>query len=472
MVLRYGLLFLPYVVAVLLQGSPTISYLVAWSGSFLILFLTLGGHVRPLPGEQPLVQNLLRPIGLTQLIFAGYTALTSIFYFMDLNGYFFLEYNPFQVGSTGQFELTAEAQRYYVLAHAAFSTGVLALMDYRRSGEWDLRPGIDRTWFALSVAVGGLLVAQGMKFGPGLGQIQVRISMLAFVASVLAFAVSIIQKRSGLILITGFVYGLNTVEAFISGWKSEMIVVFVLLCVFLYPYYKRAITAVAPVGLIALLIILPTYASIVRSLSWQGNVEAEEAAQIALNRTLEGEVSLARTNWQFLTGRLSEIGMFTDYIAHVPQNRPYYGLTLLEHGLMGVVPRIVWSGKPNMERLAMKRVYEAGVVEEYSRVSAKPKFVVDAYLSWGAPAVFLGFIVYGMLAALASRLAEQWFGGYLMGSGLVYTSLFREFWMSNAVEFFFNTVLWSFILMGALFVAGRVTGILVPARQHEQKAVA
>jgi hypothetical protein len=125
-----------------------------------------------------------------------------------------------------------------------------------------------------------------------------------------------------------------------------------------------------------------------------------------------------------------------------------------------------------MERLAMKRVYEAGVVEEYSRVSAKPKFVVDAYLSWGAPAVFLGFIVYGMLAALASRLAEQWFGGYLMGSGLVYTSLFREFWMSNAVEFFFNTVLWSFILMGALFVAGRVTGILVPARQHEQKAVA
>jgi hypothetical protein len=442
--------------------------LVAWSGSFLILFLTLSGRVKPLPPDRSLVEQLLRPIGLTQIIFAGYTAMTSIFYFIDLNGYFFLDYNPFQVGSPRQFELTADAQRYYVLAHAAFSTGVLALMDYRESGKWDLRPNIDRTKLVLYVAIGGLLIAQGMKFGPGLGQIQVRISMMAFVASVLAFAVAIIQKRSGLILVTGMVYGLNTVDAFLSGWKSEVIVVFLLLCVFLYPYYKRTMTALAPVGLTALLIILPTYASIVRDLNWRGNVEAQEAAQIALNRTLEGEASLARTNWEFLTGRLSEIGMFTDYIDHVPQDRPYYGFTLFEQGLMGVVPRIAWSGKPNMERLSMQRVYEAGVVEEYSAVSAKPKYVVDAYLSWGAPAVFLAFILYGMLASLASRLAERWFGGYLLGSGLVYTSLFRVFWQSNTFEFFFNTVLWSFILMGALFIGGRMIGLIVPARQYEK----
>lgn len=116
----------------------------------------------------------------------------------------------------------------------------------------------------------------------------------------------------------------------------------------------------------------------------------------------------------------------------------------------------------------MQRVYEAGVVEEYSAVSAKPKYVVDAYLSWGAPAVFLAFILYGMLASLASRLAERWFGGYLLGSGLVYTSLFRVFWQSNTFEFFFNTVLWSFILMGALFIGGRMIGLIVPARQYEK----
>ena len=132
---------------------------------------------------------------------------------------------------------------------------------------------------------------------------------------------------------------------------------------------------------------------------------------------------------------------------------------------MGLVPRIFWADKPNMERLSMERVYELGIVEDYSAVSAKPKFVVDAYLSWGVWGVLFGGLLYGMLASAASRLAERWFGGYLLGSGLVYTALFREFWMSNSFEFFFNTILWSFLIMGALFLVGRKAGYLVKARK-------
>jgi hypothetical protein len=51
----------------------------------------------------------------------------------------------------------------------------------------------------------------------------------------------------------------------------------------------------------------------------------------------------------------------------------------------------------------------------------------------------------------------------LIGSGVVYTALFRDMWVGNAFEFFFNSILWSFIIMFALFVGARLLGILVPA---------
>jgi signal transduction histidine kinase len=309
---------------------------------------------------------------------------------------------------------------------------------------------------------------QGLKWIPGLGQVQFRLEMLAFVAAVLSLAASIIRGDRGLIAASGTVWGINVVGAFLSGWKSEVLVAFILLFVFLYPAYKRTVTVVAPAVLIVLLAILPTYASVFRSLNWQGRVQAEEAAQVALDRVVSDRAALAKNNWHFLTDRISEIGMFTTYIEYVPGERPHYGLELVGHGLIGIVPRAVWPGKPNMEKLASQRVYAAGVVRRGVNVSAKPKFVVDAYLSWGAPAILLGFLLYGALASWASRLAERWFGGYVLGGGLVYMALFRVFWMSNTFEFFFNTVFWSFMVMGALFVGGRMTGFLVRESENEK----
>ena len=69
-----------------------------------------------------------------------------------------------------------------------------------------------------------------------------------------------------------------------------------------------------------------------------------------------------------------------------------------------------------------------------------------------------------MIASMASRLAERWFGGYLLGSGLVYTAMFQILWRGNSVEFLINAVFWSFILTGMLFLAGRATGFLVRQR--------
>jgi hypothetical protein len=363
--------------------------------------------------------------------------------------------------------LTAEAQRYYVLAHAAVATGILVFANYKQSGEWRLRPDLDRPQFMLYLAGTMLVVTQALKFVPGLGQIQGKLAVFALVASVLSLALSIVQGRKGLILINAGLYGLNLIEAFLSGWKEEVLVVFLLLGIFLYPFYKRAVTVLAPAGFIALLVLLPAYNGIFRQLNWSGQVSAQQAAEVALDRTLEGEVNLARQNWGFLTTRFSEIGLFVEYLDDVPERRPYYGVKIAQNGILGIIPSVVWPGKPSLERLAMERAYENGVVSRGSDVSAKPQFVVDAYLSFGALGVLLWCFLFGALASLASRLAERWFGGYLLGSGLVYTALFRIFWRGAAFEFFFNPIFWSFMVMGALFVTGRMSGYLVRAPQEK-----
>lgn len=465
MSLRYSFLFIPYLLALGLEGFPTLSYLVAWVGSFFIFYVTLSGAVKPLPGGRTLAQQLFRPIGFTQFVFAGYTACTSVFYFLSLHGYVYLSHNPLLVASPEDMALAAQAQQYYVLVHAAVSAGVLLLMDYRHSGEWQLRPDIDKAWFLLSVAVVALIATQLTYVLPGLGQVRGRLSTLALVASVLSLALSIIRGQRTLLVLNLGVYALNLVSALLSGWKEEIIVVFVLLAIFLYPAYKRQMTILAPVGLAALLVVLPTYNTIFRELAWSGDLEAQEAAEVALNQVRGGGIEDMRgTNWSFLTQRLSEIGMFTQYIDHVPERRPFYGTEIVKDGLLGVIPRAFWSEKPSLEALAMERVYESEVVSRQSTVSAKPQFVADAYLSFGALGVLLGGLLYGMMASLASRLAERWFGGYLLGSGLMYTAMFQILWRGSSIEYLVNALFWSFIFMSLLFWAGRATGFLVRRR--------
>src|SRR3954470_6032665 len=85
----YLLLFVPYGVAYALSPWPDASFLAAWVGSFGILALTFSGIIKPLPQGKPVMSNVLRPIVLTQLVFVTYTALTSIFTFVDAHGFFY-----------------------------------------------------------------------------------------------------------------------------------------------------------------------------------------------------------------------------------------------------------------------------------------------------------------------------------------------------------------------------------------------
>jgi glycosyltransferase involved in cell wall biosynthesis len=94
-----------------------------------------------------------------------------------------------------------------------------------------------------------------------------------------------------------------------------------------------------------------------------------------------------------------------------------------------------------------ERVYKAGVIMRGSTVSAKPAFIVDGYLSGGLIGIFISLFVYGAIAQLISNKAEHLFGGYILGSALIFSGLFQIFWRGLSFEFLINSVFWSYVSM-------------------------
>ena len=80
--------------------------------------------------------------------------------------------------------------------------------------------------------------------------------------------------------------------------------------------------------------------------------------------------------------------------------------------------------------------------------------------------MLLAGLVFGVIASVASRACERWFGGYFWGTGLVYTAMFAVLWKGNTFEFFFNTVFYSFVLLVPLFWIGQVGGALWSTRDE------
>jgi hypothetical protein len=110
--------------------------------------------------------------------------------------------------------------------------------------------------------------------------------------------------------------------------------------------------------------------------------------------------------------------------------------------------------------MVMQRVYDAGVANRASSVSAKPAFIVDAYLSYGAIGVVLGLFAYGAIAQLIAQKAEYLFGGYILGTALMFSGLFQIMWRGLSFEFIINTVFWSYITMLIVFKIFRSRNIL------------
>jgi hypothetical protein len=445
--LGYVALFLPWLLAELLKPDPVISYFIAWLGSFFIFFITFSGKIKPLPTDRPIAEQLMRPIFIVQIIFAGYMCTTSIFYFFSVLGYedFRKTTQLFLVDSI-QLGLTAQCQRYYVLGHAAFATGILAFMNYPEKQKYTF----DEEKLAnllLSVAVIMFPLSIVFLIVPGLSQFYYQFSSLSFISGTLALALAIPLKKAGNTLICTALYIFNFYEALISGFKEPIILSILVLGIFLYPTYKKLVTAIFIPALVLLFMFLPAYNRAFRASAWVAETDSDEAAHEALAVALN---SKDESNWEFLAFRLSEIDMFTRYVQTTPGKIDYYNFDLLKQSAIAVVPRIFWPSKPNTEELIMERVYNAGVVYRGSKVSAKPAYIVDAYLSHGWLGIVISLFIYGASAQVISLKAEQLFGGYILGTALVFSGLFQIFWRGLSFEFIVNNVFWSFITMLAL----------------------
>lgn len=460
---KYLALYVPWMLSLAFKVDPVISYFVAWLGSFLIFYLTMSGWVKPLPTDRPIAEQLMRPIFLIQIIFAGYSCCTTIFYFFDVLGYVdFHKSTPFYLVDAGKLELTAQCQRYYCLGHAAFATGVMFFMRYPVKQKYHIE-----TEKVANLLFAAALISLPMSIifsrVPGLIQFAFQFNSLSFIAGTLALAFAIPLRKIWNTLICVILYVSNFYQALISGYKEPIIISVLVLGIFLYPTYKRLVIVIFIPLLIALFTFLPTYNKIFRQNAWADDVNAEEASQLAFDAAFNKQAAASdgvdESNWDFLTNRLSEIDMFTEFVKSTPNRIDFYGTKLLQQSAIAIVPRAFWPSKPITEDLVMERVYDAEVINRGSNVSAKPAFIVDAYLCDGTPGIFLSLLIYGAVAQLISLQAEKLFGGYVLGTALIFSGLFQILWRGLSFEFLINSVFWAYVsmlLIHRIFVATRI----------------
>lgn len=443
------LLYMPWLLSLAVEQSPMLSYMIAWLGSIFIFFLTLSGTLKQLPQDLSVAAQIMRPILLVQIIFAGYMSLTSIFYFLDVLGYVdFHKPGSFYLIDPNRLKLTAQCQRYYCLGHAAFVSGILSTMKYPIKQKYYVEESIIAN-LLFTVAIVALPVSLLFLMVNGLAQFYLQLSSLSFLAGTLALAFAIPQRKAFKTAICLTLYFSNFYRALVSGYKEPIILSVVILAIFLYPTYKRTVVFTATPIIIGMFLLLPTYNRVFRENSWSGDTNSDKATELALDAALNRDKD--DSNWAFYTLRLSEIDMFTTFVGSTPSHIDFYGTKLIQQAITVLVPRVFWPGKPVTENMIMERVYDAGVVSRGSTVSAKPAFVVDAYLSGGVYGVFFFLFIYGVACQAISQYAEKIFGGYVLGTALIFSGMFQVFWRGLSLEFLVNSVFWSFVSMLIIF---------------------
>lgn len=456
-------LFIPWLTALIFWSSPILSYWIAWAGSFFIFYWTWFSSAKFLSKDLPVSKQIMRPIFLIQLIFAGFMCSTSIFYMLDHLGYKYLERVSEGVFfNSEQTFLIAKCQRLALLGHIAIVVGIIVKtkayprIDYVFNSKYlkhNTLSGIGAIVYVL-----GLLVQQV----PGMGQLAVNLINLAIFIGAYLFVQGLLNRKLKLLLFGGVIFISNFINSTLSGFKEHILINFIILGCLLYPHYKRAVTILGIPVIYILFYILPTYATVIRQQAWTGAATAEQARSEAFQTILTGsETQIEETNWAFLTDRFSEIGMFVQFVDAVPERIDYYGFDILIQSLESLIPRLLWPSKPDTEELSMERVYVTGVIDRSSPVSAKARPVVDGYLSGGAFGVFISLFLYGLAAQYICNKAESWFGGYELGTVIIFNSLFQSLWRGNNFEFLLNSVFWSFIIMVILFRVLKASGYLI-----------
>lgn len=445
------LIYVPWVIAVGAQVDPVVSYFIAWLGSFFIFYWTLFSRVKFIPHDLPLTKQIMRPIVIIQLIFAGFMCCTSIFYFMDHMGYeYFNKVTILPFKPNEQTYVIAKCQRMSLLAHAALVTGMIVKIKQFPLIKHKLQLNLD--FFLIWLCVGCYLAGVAASRIPAILQFSFGLINISITCSALVFVRGIVQRKRGYIFFGGGLFIFNFLASTLTGYKESIIINIIIISFLMYPYYKKLILTLAIPTIYILLYVLPTFANIMRSQSWSGQKSASEARQEALDALINEEgVEIQETNWSFLTDRLSEISMFATFVKRIPEKRPYYGFEIAGNSVLAVIPRVFWPGKFITETVSMQRVYDAGVAFKASTVSAKTRPVVDGYVSAGVFGVFISIFMYGWITQWMCNKAEEWFGGYELGCIVMFNAIFQSLWRGNNFEFLLNNIFYGYISMYCIF---------------------
>lgn len=464
--MRAFLVYLPYIIALSYQNTPAVSYWVAWGGSWFIIFITLTGIAGNKPKDLVFSKQFLRPYIFTQLYFAGYNCLTSIFYFADLNGYFFLERIGMEM-TTDSGYLVANCQRYYVLAHAAFIHGMLIVLP--RYNKIIYKNNVNVTSDLLTkIMIGAYILLFIIRLSGVFSAIQGTINMLFIMASALLVTISLEEKRNIFrsIIIYLFVFSLGLA----TGMKGAIVTSLLVLLVNLFSRY-RLITIVLTIIFLNSISYIPIISKQVREATWydgQGTaLDGLENAykEITSIKTEEESEKLKKEEWLLLTHRLSEISMFVQYTEYVPQQRDFYGLEIIKDAFMGLIPRGIRPDGKSIDETAMERAYAAGALDRFvgqAGTSAKPSMVADSYLMGGELGIFLVALLYGLIAGIMSIICETYFGGYMIGTALIYNSCFMIFWSGSCTENMFSGIFYACIAVLLFYRIAKYFNILKP----------
>lgn len=443
-----SLIYLPLLLAEITGFYPTLSYTIAWLGSFLIFYLTLFSPFRHLSYDLPFHHQIMRPIVLIQLIFAGFMCCTSIFYFLA------------HLDSESLSNI-AKCQRLALLAHSAIVTGMILLIKPTPQIKYKLN-NQDGLLYKLCILC--YVVSASLNYVPELIQFKYSLSSISITCSAFLFIKGMVKRLITPLLFGGIPFGLNIISSTLTGFKESIIVNILLLGFLAFPYYKKTILILVIPCIYLLMYILPTFTSVIRTQSWLSGkpkeIAREEAYQTFFNENNEALINI--NNREFLTNRLSEIGMFTQYISQVPEQHPYYGLDILTNSLSALIPRAFWEEKPDTEKIAMERVYTLNIVSRSSNVSAKTRPFIDGYLSAGTTGVFIAMFTYGLITQWLCNTAEKLFGGYQLGCIIMFNSIFQQLWRGNTFEFLLNNIFYGYVLMLIIFWIMRITKQLNP----------
>lgn len=418
--------------------DPSASYLIAWAGSILLMVYSI--YINAKVNNEKL--RFFNPLILSQGLFWGYTAFTSIFYFLDQLGYEFLE----TVRYPNYIEISniANSQKYILFGHACYLTGYFLFQrkPFKQKYLVNISP---ESYIKLSI-VSTILALVILK--TPFAQLSTYLNVFSTICAVKYFGYSLDHRQ---LVWKGFLYFVGIlIIGFLSGMKEGTLFPLIYLGIILYDKYGMGRTSLVFVPLIvAYFYFIPTLNVAVRDATWYGERDALETLTDLNDPDILSADLIRKNNWGFLTLRLSEISMLNKYVESVPKRRPYYKFEIVKYGLSTLVPRFLMPSKQSPDVTAQKRAIENGAFVTNSDddfTSAKPQTIADAYMSYGYIGIAITFLIIGFLLAYFAYLLEVKLG-YEVGVTMMFYTLFAVLSRGGPFENLFNSAFYGFVLI-------------------------